>query len=62
MVNKNLYQNSNIYQLTLEDKERITTSQKLMQNANGRSILPAIKKLPLSEEKKRFLASDCLED
>ena len=50
------------YQLTVEDKERIATSQKLMQNANGRSILPAIKKLPLSEDKIGFLTADCLED
>ena len=48
-----MYRDGKIYQLTSEDKERTAIRQSLMQNANGHSILPAIDKLPLSEEKKK---------
>ena len=56
-----LYKDGKIYELTLQDRERIATRQRLIENANGRSILPVIKTLPLPEKMKNFLAFDCLE-
>ena len=52
--------NGTLYRLTILDMCRIVIRKKLIENAQGKSILPAIKSLPLPMKMKSFLSFHCV--
>ena len=51
-----------LYKLTILDMCRIVIRKKLIEHAQGKSILPAIRKLPLPMKMKSFLSFDCVQE
>ena len=51
-----------LYKLTILDMCRIVIRKKMIEHAQGESILPAIKKLPLPMKMKSFLSFDCVQE
>ena len=51
-----------LYKLTILDMCRIVIRKKMIEHAQGKSILPAIKKLPLPMKMKSFLSFDCVQE
>ena len=51
-----------LYRLTFLDMCRIVIRKKLIEHAQRKSILPAIRKLPLPMKMKSFLPFDCVQE
>ena len=51
-----------LYRLTVLDMCRIVIRKKLMEYTQGKSIFPAIRKLPLPMKMKSFLSFDCVQE
>ena len=57
-----MYRDGSLYKFNILDMCRIVIRKKLIEHAQGKSILPAIKSLPLPMKMKSFLSFGCVSE